>query len=249
MGRLNGKVALISGGSMGQGREEVSLFCEEGAKVVFGDIRDKEGYLLEKELRVQGFDVTYFHLDVTKESDWKNAVAKTVELHTNLDILINNAGIYFRKGLEETTEEEWDYVHNINSKGVFLGAKSVISAMKKSGGGSIVNISSMAGLIGSQALAYGASKGAVRLLSKSIAVQYGTDGIRCNSVHPGIIEDTYIVDNFLPEDLREDFLENTPLKIFGNPRDVALGVLFLASDESSYITGSELVMDGGMTAK
>ena len=105
MGRLNGKVALISGGSMGQGREEVSLFCEEGAKVVFGDIRDKEGYLLEKELRVQGFDVTYFHLDVTKESDWKNAVAKTVELHTNLDILINNAGIYFRKGLEETTEE------------------------------------------------------------------------------------------------------------------------------------------------
>ena len=249
MGRLNGKVALISGGSMGQGREEVSLFCEEGAKVVFGDIRDKEGYLLEKELRVQGFDVTYFHLDVTKESDWKNAVAKTVELHTNLDILINNAGIYFRKGLEETTEEEWDYVHNINSKGVFLGAKSVISAMKKSGGGSIVNISSMAGLIGSQALAYGASKGAVRLLSKSIAVQYGTNGIRCNSVHPGIIEDTYIVDNFLPEDLREDFLENTPLKIFGTPRDVALGVLFLASDESSYITGYELVMDGGMTAK
>ncbi len=121
--------------------------------------------------------------------------------------------------------------------------------MKKSGGGSIVNISSMAGLIGSKALAYGASKGSVRLLSKSIAVQYGADGIRSNSVHPGIIEDTYIVDNFLPENLRKDFIEDTPLKIFGNPRDVALGVLFLASDESSYITGSELIMDGGMTAK
>jgi len=250
MGRLNGKVALISGGSIGQGKEEVSLFCEEGAKVVFGDIRDKEGYLLERKLRSQSFDATYLHLDVTKESDWKNAVAKTVELHTNLDILINNAGIYFRKGLEETTEEEWDYVHNINSKGVFLGAKSVISAMKKSGGGSIVNISSMAGLIGSQALAYGASKGAVRLLSKSIAVQYGTDAIRCNSVHPGIISDTHMGDGLIEYGINNgiDQLSDVPLGRFGLPKEIAMGVLYLASDESRYVTGSELVIDGGFFA-
>jgi NAD(P)-dependent dehydrogenase (short-subunit alcohol dehydrogenase family) len=249
MGRLEGKVAIISGASSGQGRDEVKLFCDEGAKVIFGDIQDEKGKALETEVRNSDGEATYVHLDVTSESDWQKAVSKSVELYGKLDILINNAGVFLRKNLEDTTEEEWDFVQSINSKGVFLGVKSVISAMKESGGGSIVNISSMAGLVASsRAPAYGASKGAVRLLTKSIAVQYGSDGIRCNSVHPGLIEETGMGDRLI-EKAGNMILAGTPLGIYGTPRDIALGVLFLASDESSYITGSELVIDGGITAK
>jgi len=249
MGRLEGKVAIISGASSGQGRDEVKLFCDEGAKVIFGDIQDEKGEALETEVRNSGGEATYVHLDVTSESDWQKAVSKSVELYGKLDILINNAGVFLRKTLEETSECEWDFVQSINSKGVFLGVKSVISAMKESGGGSIVNISSMAGLVASsRAPAYGASKGAVRLLTKSIAVQYGSDGIRCNSVHPGLIEETGMGDRLI-EKAGNMILAGTPLGIYGTPRDIALGVLFLASDESSYITGSELVIDGGITAK
>ena len=130
MGRLDNKVALISGGTGGQGSTEVKLFCEEGAKVVFGDVRDKEGKALEEEIRNSGGDATYINLDVTQESDWQSAVSKTVDLYGQVNILINNAGVIVVKGLEDTTEEEWDFVQNINAKGVFLGAKSVISAMK-----------------------------------------------------------------------------------------------------------------------
>jgi cyclopentanol dehydrogenase len=248
MRRLNNKVALISGATGGQGSVEVKLFCSEGAKVIFGDIDDEKGKALETEVRNSGGKATYVHLDVTSESDWQKAVSKSVELYGKLDILINNAGVFLRKNLEDTTEEEWDFVQSINSKGVFLGSKSTISAMKKSGGGSIVNISSIAGLIGVGALAYGASKGAVRLLTKSIAVQYGPDGIRCNSVHPGIIRETGMGDTLI-ENLEEDYLSDIPLGRFGIPIEIALAVLFLASDESSYMTGSELVLDGGLVAK
>ena len=248
MGRLEGKVAIISGASSGQGRDEVKLFCDEGAKVIFGDIQDEKGKALETEVRNSDGEATYVHLDVTSESDWQKAVSKSVELYGKLDILINNAGVFLRKTLEETSECEWDFVQSINSKGVFLGSKSTISAMKKSGGGSIVNISSIAGLIGVGALAYGASKGAVRLLTKSIAVQYGPDGIRCNSVHPGIIRETGMGDTLI-ENLEEDYLSDIPLGRFGIPIEIALAVLFLASDESSYMTGSELVLDGGLVAK
>ena len=248
MRRLNNKVALISGATGGQGSVEVKLFCSEGAKVIFGDIDDEKGKALETEVRNFGGEATYVHLDVTSESDWQKAVSKSVELYGKLDILINNAGVFLRKTLEETSECEWDFVQSINSKGVFLGSKSAISAMKKSGGGSIVNISSIAGLIGVVALAYGASKGAVRLLTKSIAVQYGPDGIRCNSVHPGIIRETGMGDTLI-ENLEEDYLSDIPLGRFGIPIEIALAVLFLASDESSYMTGSELVLDGGLVAK
>ena len=143
MGRLEGKVAIISGASSGQGRDEVKLFCDEGAKVIFGDIQDEKGKALETEVRNSDGEATYVHLDVTSESDWQKAVSKSVELYGKLDILINNAGVFLRKTLEETSECEWDFVQSINSKGVFLGSKSAISAMKKSGGGSIVNISSI----------------------------------------------------------------------------------------------------------
>ena len=251
MDRLEGKVALISGGTGGQGSTEVKLFCQEGAKVVFGDIDDEKGKKLESEVRKFGGEATYVHLDVTSESDWQKAVSKTIELYGKLNILINNAGILITKRLEETTESDWDLVQSVNAKGVFLGAKSVISAMKNSGGGSIVNISSIAGLVGRPWSAYTASKGAVRLLTKSIAVQYGPDRIRCNSVHPGIVNDNAMGELTLANfpDSTEDLLIDTPLRRFAVSKDIAMGVLYLASDESSYVTGSELSIDGGTYAK
>jgi len=247
MGRLDGKVALISGGSKGQGAAEAKLFAQEGAKVVLADILDDEGKKIEAEINETGGEAMYLHLDVTSEADWAAAVRAAVDSYGKLDILVNNAGILLRKGVEETSAEEWDRVQDVNSKGVFLGVKAAIPAMREAGGGSIVNISSIAGLRGSTSTAYGASKGLVRLLTKSTAVQYGPERIRCNSVHPGIIE-TDMTEEMLDSVGREQWLARTPLRIIANAHDVALGVLYLASDESRYVTGSELVIDGGITA-
>ena len=247
MGRLDGKVALISGGSKGQGTAEAKLFAQEGAKVVLADILDDEGKKIEAEINETGGEAMYLHLDVTSEADWAAAVRAAVDSYGKLDILVNNAGILLRKGVEETSAEEWDRIQDVNSKGVFLGVKAAIPAMREAGGGSIVNISSIAGLRGSTSTAYGASKGLVRLLTKSTAVQYGPEGIRCNSVHPGIIE-TDMTEEMLDSVGREQWLARTPLRIIANAHDVALGVLYLASDESRYVTGSELVIDGGITA-
>jgi len=247
MGRLDSKVALISGGSKGQGAAEAKLFAQEGAKVVLADILDDEGKKVEAEINETGGEAMYLHLDVTSEADWAAAVRAAVDSYGKLDILVNNAGILLRKGVEETSAEEWDRIQDVNSKGVFLGVKAAIPAMREAGGGSIVNISSIAGLRGSTSTAYGASKGLVRLLTKSTAVQYGPEGIRCNSVHPGIIE-TDMTEEMLDSVGREQWLARTPLRIIANAHDVALGVLYLASDESRYVTGSELVIDGGITA-
>ncbi len=247
MGRLDTKVALISGGSKGQGAAEAKLFAQEGAKVVLADILDDEGKKIEAEINETGGEAMYLHLDVTSEADWAAAVRAAVDSYGKLDILVNNAGILLRKGVEETSAEEWDRIQDVNSKGVFLGVKAAIPAMREAGGGSIVNISSIAGLRGSTSTAYGASKGLVRLLTKSTAVQYGPEGIRCNSVHPGIIE-TDMTEEMLDSVGREQWLARTPLRIIANAHDVALGVLYLASDESRYVTGSELVIDGGITA-
>ena len=247
MGRLDGKVALISGGSKGQGAAEAKLFAQEGAKVVLADILDDEGKKIEAEINETGGEAMYLHLDVTSEADWAVAVRAAVDSYGKLDILVNNAGILLRKGVEETSAEEWDRIQDVNSKGVFLGVKAAIPAMREAGGGSIINISSIAGLRGSTSTAYGASKGLVRLLTKSTAVQYGPEGIRCNSVHPGIIE-TDMTEEMLDSAGREQWLARTPLRIIANAHDVALGVLYLASDESRYVTGSELVIDGGITA-
>ena len=249
MGRLQGKVAIISGGARGQGADEAKLFTEEGASVVFGDILDEEGRKLEAEIGESGGNVQYIHLDVTKENDWENAVAKAVSAYGKLDILVNNAGILTMKGLEQTESSDWDDIQEVNSKGVFLGTKAAIPAMRGSGGGSIINISSVAGLIGSRFTAYGASKGVVRLLSKSTAVQYGPEGIRCNSVHPGIIETNMTERLIGTSEDRQAQLDRTPLNIIATSRDVSFGVLYLASDESRYVTGSELVIDGGITAR
>ena len=249
MGRLEGKVALISGGARGQGEAEARLFAREGARVVFGDLLNTEGEKVEAEINETGGEAKYIHLDVTNESDWDTAVKEAVNTYGKLDILVNNAGIGVRKNLEETTSEEWDRVQDVNSKGVFLGTKAAIPAMRSSGGGSIVNISSIAGLIGMSSAAYVASKGAVRLLTKSTAVQYGPENIRCNSVHPGFIETEMTREMLADSEERAKRLSITPLGIFANAHDVALSVLYLASDESRYVTGSELVIDGGITAQ
>ena len=249
MGRLDGKVAIISGGAKGQGAEEARLFAQEGAKVIIGDILDREGLQIESEIAEQGGEAKFVHLDVSSEEDWSRTVDLSMREYGKLDILVNNAGILLMKGLEETSGQEWDNIQNINSKGVFLGSKTVIPAMRESGGGSIVNISSIAGLIGSKFTAYGASKGLVRTLTKSVAVNHGHEGIRCNSVHPGIIETDMVSEMIGSQEGREYQLNRTPLKVIAPSRDVALGVLYLASDESRYVTGSELVIDGGITAQ
>ena len=248
--RLKNKVALISGGARGMGAVEAKLFAKEGAKIVIGDVLEDEGRKVEAEINEAGGECVFVPLDVSSEEAWQSAVNEAVSRFGKLDILVNNAGIYRAHIVEETSSAEWDLVMDINAKGVFLGTKYAIPAMRKAGGGSIVNISSVAGLVGSrQTTAYTASKGAVRLLTKSTAVQYASEGIRANSVHPGTIE-TPMTEGFLAEEgMREDRMNRTPLGRLGRPEDVAYGALYLASDESSFVTGSELVIDGGRTAE
>lgn len=248
--RLQGKVALITGGARGMGAVEARLFAREGARVGIADILVEEGHRLEAEIAESGGEAVFIKLDVTSEADWKHAVDTLVARYGKLDVLVNNAGIYRRAMVEQTTVQDWDRVMEVNAKGVFLGTRAVIPAMRKAGGGSIVNISSIAGIVGSPySAAYNASKGAVRILTKATAVQYAREGIRCNSVHPGPIE-TDMLDLAFPDTaLRQQRASLTPLGRLGRPEDVAYGVLFLASDESSYMTGSELVIDGGWTAQ
>lgn len=248
MGRLDGKVALVSGAARGMGECEARLFVREGAKVVLGDVLDEIGQQVAADLTRQGEAATYVHLDVTVESQWQQAVATTERLYGKLDILVNNAGIVRMAPLDETSLDAWNEVITINQTGVFLGMKHVIPAMRRAGGGSIINISSVAGLVGLPNIpAYQASKGAVRLLTKNAAVQYAKDKIRVNSIHPGRIE-TPMTANLTPE-RRAMVLDLTPLGRDGKPEEVAYGVLYLACDESSFVTGAELVIDGGFTAQ
>ena len=248
--RLENKVALISGGARGMGAVEARLFAREGARVVIGDVLEDEGRRTEAEINESGGECVFVNLDVTSEESWHSAVGQAVERFGKLDILVNNAGIDRTHNIVETTSEEWDLVMAINAKGVFLGTKAAIPALRENGGGSIVNISSVAGLVGNlMSSAYTASKGAVRLFTKSTAIQYAGAGIRCNSVHPGTIV-TPMTSSMLSEDAyREDRINRTPLGRLGTAEDVAYGVLFLASDEASFMTGSELVIDGGRTAE
>jgi cyclopentanol dehydrogenase len=251
MGRLDGKVALISGGARGQGAVEARMFVREGAAVVFGDVLDTEGTKVEAEIRALGAKATYVHLDVTREADWRAAVATAVQAYGQLNVLVNNAGILFRSKIEDTSEDDWDRIMAVNVKGVFLGTKAAIPAMRKAGGGSIINISSTAGLVGSPGgtAAYTATKGAVRLFTKSTAIQHAREGIRCNSVHPGPIATDMIKDVLADQKAWEGRLRRLPMGRAGTADEVAYGVLYLASDESSYVTGSELVIDGGTTAE
>jgi NAD(P)-dependent dehydrogenase (short-subunit alcohol dehydrogenase family) len=249
--RLAGKVALISGGSRGMGAAEARLFAREGCKVVLGDVLDTEGRDVETDIRKAGGEAIYVRLDVTREADWTAAVNTAVSRFGKLDVLVNNAGVGGPGRVEDVTLEEWNRVMDINSTGVFLGTRAAIPAMRTAGGGSIVNISSQLGLVGvdNTSPQYVASKGAVRLLTKATAIQHAKDRIRANSVHPGPIVTPMTEARRKDPDTYKLTVSRIPLGRYGNPEEVAYGVLYLASDESSFVTGSELVIDGGWTAQ
>ena len=246
--RLAAKVALVSGASGGIGAAISRRFAREGAKVVATDLDAVLGARLVEEIAIDGGDAFFRVLDVTSEDHWATAFAETMERFDRLDILVNNAGIFQRKELVDITADEWDRVLDVNAKGTFLGTKAAIPIMQKGGGGSIVNLSSIAGIRGASGAAhYGASKGAVRLLTRATAQRYARDGIRCNSLHPGPIE-TDMGYAAWPESIRATRLAQMPMGRYGTPDEIANAALFLASDEASYMTGSEMIVDGGTTA-
>ena len=248
--RLEGKVAIITGGARGMGASEAKLFAREGAKVIICDLLEEEGRQIEAQIAEAGGEAMFLRMDVTQEKDWQDAVDRTVARFGKLDVLVNNAGISSGSFSDSSSVDGWDRIMDINSKGVFLGTRSVIPKMVEAGGGAIVNISSIMGLVGSDTghPAYHASKGAVRLFTKAAAVRHAKDGIRVNSVHPGFMPPmaTSGPDN---EARRQTVIDNTPMGRRGRVEEVANAVLFLASDEASYITGAELAVDGGYTAR
>ncbi len=249
--RLEGKVAFISGGARGMGAAEARLFAQEGASVAIGDVLEEEGRRVVEQISETGGRAIFLPLDVTSEAQWGSAIAATVSQFGKLDVLVNNAGISASGTVENTTVEAWDLVMAVNAKGVFLGTKAVIPEMRRAGGGSIINISSQLGIVGVDVSSpqYQASKGAVRLLTKSTAIQYAGEGIRANSVHPGPVNTPMTESGRADRQRYELTLSRIPLGRYGESDDVAYGVVFLASDESSYMTGSELVIDGGWTAQ
>ena len=250
--RLAEKVVFISGGARGMGEVEARLFAKEGAKVAIGDVLEEDGRRVEGEINEAGGEALFLRLDVTSEPDWQRSIAATVSRFGRLDILVNNAGITPAfAALDESTLSDWSHVMDINAAGVFLGMRAAIPELRRAGGGSIVNISSILGLVGQDNVhpAYIASKGAVRLLTKSAAVQYAAEGIRVNSVHPGVIDTDMIAAARADPSWVEQTLARTPMGRFGQSEEVAYGVLYLASDEASYVTGTELVIDGGWTAQ
>ena len=250
-GRLDGKVALVTGGASGIGAETARLFAREGAKVAVTDVNDNGGRGVVDEIDDVAF---YTRLDTRSEDEWQAVVKQTADTYGRLDILVNAAGVPGRRSdggstkIDEQGLDDWNRVMDVNSTGIFLGMKTVIPEMRTAGGGSIVNISSIYGLVGSvHSAAYHASKGSVRLATKSAALQYAEENIRVNSVHPGMVT------TGMNRDVNEDpvlsipRLAKTPMGRFGQPIDIANGCLFLASDESGWMTGAELVIDGGYT--
>ena len=248
--RLQGKVAVISGAAHGMGEVEAKLFAAEGAKVVIADILENEAQQVVAAITGTGGEALFVRLDVTKEEDWQEVVSTTVARLGKLDILVNNAGISGTYTSDLMSTEAWDRIMAINARGVFLGMKYAIPAMQKAGGGSIVNISSISGVVGQDYthMAYNASKGAVRIMTKSAAVQYAKDGIRVNSVHPGVMPAMRTSKGSAMPETRQRMLAQVPMGREGRREEVGYAVLFLASDEASYITGTELIVDGGFLA-
>ena len=248
--RLGGKVAVISGAAHGMGAEEARLFAREGAKVVIADILESEGRKVEGEIRAAGQEALFVHTDVTSEADWRRAVEGAISSYGKLDILVNNAGVSGTSVSDPLDTEGWHRIMAINATGVYFGCKYAIPLMQAAGGGAIVNISSVMGFVGDEGghPAYHASKGGVRILTKALAVKYGPDGIRVNSVHPGYMP-PMLTTSMDHGPFRDQQVRATPLRRLGKAIEVAYSVLFLASDEASFITGTELVVDGGFLAR
>ena len=252
MGRMDGKVALISGGARGMGASEARMFAAEGASVVIGDILDEEGESTAADVRAAGGQCLYRHLDVTSETDWNDAVGFALSQYGKLNVLVNNAGIGSNPfQIHEEPVDLWDRTIDVNLKGVFLGTRAAIPAMKDGGGGSIINISSQLGIVAVpyNGAAYQTAKGGVRILTKAAALQYAGDGIRVNSVHPGPITTEMTRAGRDDPDRLAMMLARIPMGRYGEPEEVAHAVLYLASDESAFVTGSEVVVDGGWTAQ
>lgn len=255
MNRLQGKVAIVTGGAAGIGRACAERMAEEGARVAILDVLDEAGEALAARLALGGRDLQYWHADVSSEEQVRRAIAGVAERFGRLDALVNNAGIAGpSKPTHELTEAEWDRVQAVNVKGVFFGTKWAIPHLRRAGGGSIVNVSSIYGIVGAPDLPpYHASKGALRIMTKTDALLYAADRIRVNSVHPGFIW-TGMVDGFLRSqgDVaqgREAVGALHPLGHMGEPDDIAWAVVYLASEEAKFVTGAEFVIDGGYTAR
>ena len=247
--RLNNKTILITGAANGQGEYESKLFAQEGASIILCDIDLERCEYTAGIINSHGGKAISCLLDVSKENNWVSAIEIGLETFGSLNVLVNNAGIYSRTPIIESSLEEFQKILSVNLNGVFLGTKYVIPAMLESGGGSIINISSTAGLVGNTGSgAYGASKGGVRSFTKYTAIQHAKDKIRANSIHPGPIDTEMISENLSSPKGRALSESKIPLGRIGTIEDVALGVLFLASDESSFVTGAELIIDGGLTA-
>jgi 3(or 17)beta-hydroxysteroid dehydrogenase len=255
MDRVAGKVAIVTGGASGIGKATASLLAKEGAKVVIADVNEADGKKAVEEIKREGGKALFLKLDVTSEKDWSEVIEKTLAEFGKLDILVNNAGVLFAKAIEDTPLEQWRWLMSVNLDGVFLGTKYAIKAMRKSGGGSIINLSSLAGIVGTidDTAAYCASKGAVRLFSKATALECSKAGhnynIRVNSVHPGLIETPLSEPLLKDAAMRKDIESRHPIGHVGKPIDIAYAILYLASDESKFTTGAEMVVDGGWTAQ
>ena len=245
MARFDGKVAIVTGGASGIGLATVERMAAEGGVVVVADVQDDKGKAVAERLTGQGYKVSYKHLDVTSESGWENVVAEVGKEHGKLNILVNNAGIGDNEAIEVTTKETWDKVVAVTQTSVFLGSKAAGEALKASGNGSVVNTSSMFGIIGGfgTAPAYHAAKGAVRILTKSLALGWAKQGVRVNSVHPG-----FILTPILGEPDQKMLADITPMGRIGQPEEMAAVICFLASDDASFVTGAEFVADGGYPA-
>jgi NAD(P)-dependent dehydrogenase (short-subunit alcohol dehydrogenase family) len=256
MNRVEGKVALVTGGALGIGKAIAHLLAQEGAKVAITDIRDGDGKKVAHAISDHGGEAAYWHLDVSREPEVEAVFKEVQQRFGHIDLLINNAAILgANKPTDEISEEEWDLVTAINQKGVFFCTKHAIPQMRAAGRGSIINLSSIYGIVGAGDLPpYHASKGAVRLMSKTDALLYASDNIRVNSIHPGGIR-TPMVDSLAagfsegPEAFIRQLASRHPIGRLGEPDDIAYGVLYLASDESKFVTGAELVIDGGYTAQ
>ena len=249
--RLEGKVAIITGGAHGMGAVEAILFAKEGAKVVVADIREDDARKVEAEIAEAGGEAMVVILDVSKEDQWEQAIADVIAKFGKLDILVNNAGISGSGEKDFGSTAAWDQLMDINAKSVFLGMKHAIPEMEKVRGGAIVNISSISGMVGQSYVhpGYNASKGAVRLVTKAAAVQHAKSGIRVNSVHPGSMPPMLTSGARGDGGSQDARMSAIPMGREGQPIEVANAVLFMASDEASYITGTELMVDGGFTAR